>query len=94
MDGVESPFVQFDLGNTYRFNQSDSSNSSHPLLFYLDAAKNNVYSTGVTTNGTLGSSGAYTQIVVSTGTFKDYIINVLLMNIWVVACKNIINRIC
>ena len=54
--------------NTYRFNQEDSSNSSHPLLFYLDAAKNNVYSTGVTTNGTPGSSGAYTQIVVSAST--------------------------
>ena len=68
LDGVESPFVQFEPGNTYRFNQEDSSNSSHPLLFYLDAAKNNVYSTGVTTNGTPGSSGAYTQIVVSAST--------------------------
>jgi len=68
LDGVEAPFVQFEPGNTYRFDQSDSSNSSHPLLFYLDAAKNNVYSTGVTTNGTPGSSGAYTQIVVSAST--------------------------
>lgn len=68
LDGVESPFVQFEPGNTYRFNQADSSNGSHPLLFYLDAAKNNVYSTGVTTNGTPGSSGAYTQIVVSAST--------------------------
>ena len=68
IDGVEAPFIQFEPGNTYRFNQSDSSNSGHPLLFYLDAAKNTVYSTGVTTNGTPGSSGAYTQIVVSTAT--------------------------
>ena len=65
LDGVESPFVQFEPGNTYRFNQSDSSNSSHPLAFYLDSAKNTAYTTGVTTNGTAGSSGAYTQIVVS-----------------------------
>ena len=56
LDGVESPFVQFEPGNTYRFNQEDSSN------------KNNAYTTGVTTNGTAGSSGAYTQIVVSAST--------------------------
>ena len=68
IDGIESPFIQFEPGNTYRFNQEDSSNGSHPLLFYLDANKNNQYSTGVTTNGTPGSSGAYTQIVVSTAT--------------------------
>ena len=65
LNGVESPFIQFEPGNTYRFNQSDSSNSSHPLAFYLDAGKNTAYTTGVTTNGTAGSSGAYTQIVVS-----------------------------
>ena len=68
LDGVEAPFVQFEPGNTYRFNQEDSSNSSHPLAFYLDSGKNNAYTTGVTTNGTAGSSGAYTQIVVSDAT--------------------------
>ena len=68
IDGVEAPFIQFEPGNTYRFNQADSSNSGHPIRFYLDAAKNNIYSTGVTTSGTPGSSGAYTQIVVSTAT--------------------------
>ena len=68
MDGVEAPFIQFEPGNTYRFNQDDSSNGSHPLRFYLDAAKNNLYSTGVTTSGTPGSATAYTQIVVSAST--------------------------
>ena len=53
------------MGNTYRFDQADNSNSTHPLLFYYDAAKTTAYSTGVTTNGTPGSAGAYTQIVVS-----------------------------
>ena len=65
LDGVESPFIQFEPGNTYRFNQDDSSNGSHPLRFYLDAAKNTAYTTGVTTSGTPGSATAYTQIVVS-----------------------------
>ena len=60
-----APFISFKVGNTYRFDQSDSTNSGHPLLFYYDAAKTTQYSTGVTTNGTPGSSGAYTEIVVS-----------------------------
>ena len=60
-----APFIDFKVGNTYRFDQSDSSNSTHPLLFYYDAARTTAYSTGVTTNGTPGASGAYTQIVVS-----------------------------
>ena len=68
LDGVFAPFVQFEPGNTYRFDQSNATNDGHPLRFYLDAAKNNLYSTGVTTNGTPGNSGAYTQIVVSTAT--------------------------
>jgi hypothetical protein len=68
LDGVFAPFVKLEPGNTYRFDQSEGTNATHPLLFYLDAAKNNTYSTGVTTNGTPGSSGAYTQIVVSDAT--------------------------
>jgi len=68
IDGIEAPFIKLEPGNTYRFNQDDSSNSGHPLLFYLDAAKNNQYTTGVTTSGTPGSATAYTQIVVSDST--------------------------
>ena len=60
-----SPFIDLKVGNTYRFDQADSSNSGHPLLFYYDAGKTTLYSTGVTTNGTPGSAGAYTEIVVS-----------------------------
>ena len=65
IDGVEGPFLNMKVGNTYRFNQADSTNGSHPLRFYYDAGKTTQYSTGVTTNGTPGSAGAYTQIVVS-----------------------------
>ena len=60
-----SPFISFKVGNTYRFDQADATNSGHPLRFYYDAGKTTQYSTGVTTAGTPGSSGAYTQIVVS-----------------------------
>ena len=68
IDGLQSPHLHLVPGNTYRFDQSDSSNSGHPLLFYYEADKTTAYTggaSGVTTNGTPGSSGAYTQIVVA-----------------------------
>ena len=68
IDGLESPFIVLVPGNTYKFDQSDSSNTGHPLAFYLEEDKTTSYTTSVTTNGTPGSSGAYTQIVVSTST--------------------------
>jgi len=72
-DGLESPAITFSGADAsykyyYRFDQSDSTNSGHPLLFYLEADKSTAYTTGVTTNGTPGSSGAYTQIAVDVNT--------------------------
>ena len=68
LDGIESPFLTLLPGKTYRFDQSDSSNSGHPLRFYLEADKTTAYTTNVTTNGTAGSSGAYTEILVTDST--------------------------
>ena len=72
-DGLESPAITLSGADSsypyyYRFDQSDSSNSSHPLRFYLEADKSTAYTTNVTTNGTAGSSGAYTQIAVDANT--------------------------
>lgn len=72
IDGVQTPTLTLALGNTYKFDQSDSTNATHPLR--LSTTSNGTwgggseYTTGVTTSGTPGSSGAYTQIVVNSST--------------------------
>jgi hypothetical protein len=68
IDGIESPHLTLRVGYTYTFDMSDATNSNHPLLFYSDAAKNNAYTTGVTTTGTAGTSSATVSITVSSST--------------------------
>ena len=73
INGIQTPIIELKGQDSskpyyYRFDQSDSSNSGHPLRFYNNASKTTQYTTGVTTNGTPGSSGAYTQIAVDNAT--------------------------
>jgi hypothetical protein len=65
IDGMEAPFLTLTPGRTYRFDQADATNSGHPFRFYYDVAKNDSYTTDITTAGTAGSSGAYTEITVT-----------------------------
>ena len=68
INGIFSPYFKLVPGITYKFDQSDSSNSGHPLRFYYEADKTTAYTTGVTTSGSPGSSGAYTQILATDST--------------------------
>ena len=61
--------VHLQEGGTYTFDQSHSSNSNHPFRFSTTSngshGGGSEYTTGVTTYGSPGSSGAYTRITVA-----------------------------
>ena len=71
IDGSRQATLTLNEGSTYRLDQSDGTNSGHPLRFSTTSdgthGGGSEYTTGVTTNGTPGSSGAYTQITVASG---------------------------
>ena len=62
LDGSNNPAIEMFRGNTYIFDQSDSSNSGHPLVF--KDGSGNAWTSGVTVTGTAGSSGAKVEFEV------------------------------
>jgi len=70
IDSLHPPF-------TYRFNQSDSSTSGHPLRFSTTPdgthAGGSEYTTGVVISGTPGQAGAYVEITLADNTPQLYV---------------------
>ena len=68
LDGVATPDISLNSGETYIFDQSDSSNDGNQLVFgTVPELTSNIVGTtdGVTIVGTPGQPGAYTQFTVS-----------------------------
>ena len=67
-----APTISLKKGNTYIFDQSASSNATHPLRLSTTSdgthGGGSEYSSGVTVVGTPGQAGSYLQIVVSDST--------------------------
>lgn len=67
LGGTTAPAISLLKNHTYVFDQSDSTNAGHPIAF-KEGSGGAAYTTGVTSEGTPGSSGAKTTIVTTADT--------------------------
>src|SRR6056300_881254 len=63
INGDETPTLGFIRGETYTFDQSDASNSGHPLVLATSEDGATQYTTGWTASGTPGTDGSHAFIV-------------------------------
>ena len=63
IEGNRTPYLHLTAGRTYSIKQDNASNLNHTLKFYNDLNQTTEVS-GVTTVGTAGSEGAYTELSV------------------------------
>ena len=68
-EGATAPSITVAEGKTYRFDTSDSTNSTHPFIFSTTLSGSwgggSSYTTGVTVNGTAGQNNSYTEISIN-----------------------------
>ena len=73
---IETPALELQEGGIYRFDISDASCATHDLRLSTTSdgthSAGSEYTTGVTTNGTPGQAGAYTEITVAASTPNLY----------------------
>ena len=67
LNGSKGSTINVSNGGKYRFDQSDSSNSGHPLRIST-SQEGSQYTMNVTIYGTPGNSGAYTEIEITAET--------------------------
>jgi len=72
INGIQQDSLVLESGNTYRFDQSDSTNSGRLIKFSITIdgtyGGGSEYTTEVTAVGTLGQSGSYTEIEITGST--------------------------
>ena len=68
-EGATAPSITVAEGKTYRFDTSDSTNSTHPFRFSTTLSGSwgggSAYTTGGTVNGTAGQNNSYTEISIN-----------------------------